>query len=94
MEVPPVSQFQWLSFCDGSRPKGSQFLGCAIVPGDNIVDAAFAAWALKCNPGGECVGHTIPERLIRVTPPEYVGRLLTRTEADALDRLWLEQIAS
>jgi hypothetical protein len=93
MEAPPVSQFQWLSFCDGSRPKGSQFLGCAIVPGANIVDAASAAWALECNPGGEVAGHAIPERLIRMTPPSYVGRLLTRTEAEVLDRMWLEHVA-
>lgn len=58
----------WLSFCDGSRPKGQQFLGVSVVDvteeeavdaalerpyGDRwVVAACKKAWAMECNPGG------------------------------------------
>lgn len=51
----------WLSFCDGDRPEGDQFLGAAIIPDCvNLVDAMQQAYAHGCNPGGEIAGYELP----------------------------------
>lgn len=77
----------YLSFCDELRPKGSQFLGGAIVPGDDLISAVKMAHVLGCNPGGEVVGHPIPEDIDARIPDEYRARLLTRAEIDTLATL-------
>lgn len=76
----------WLSFADGSRPKGSQWLGVSIVRGANVYQAAMNAYALGCNPGGEVAGEPFYEDEI-TPPPEYTNRLLCEADADALKRL-------
>ena len=58
----------WLSFSDLDRPKGSQFLGAAIVEAANFIAAVVRARELGCNPGGECQGGECP-----AVPPEYIG---------------------
>lgn len=68
----------WLSFCDRSKPDGSQFLGACIVLGKGIVDAAAVARMYGCNPGGEVVGIRLPTPM----DAEYLGRLLTDDELD------------
>lgn len=75
----------WLSFCDPDEPIGSQFLGCCIVPGADIVEAASAAWAAGCNPGGECQGNEIPEDKLHHCE-DWIGRLMSRADVDAFDR--------
>jgi hypothetical protein len=44
----------YLSFCDVDKPKGSQFLGAAVVFGDSPEDAVISAAFHGVNPGGEC----------------------------------------
>lgn len=79
----------WLSFADGDLPEGSQFLGVALVRGQNIADAARAAHVLGCNPGGEVQGVECREGTM--VPDEYANRLLTKGEALALDAMWKER---
>lgn len=76
-------QWWWLSFCDGAKPKGSQFLGCVVIQGCGIGWACHSAHALGVNPGGECAGYPFPAG---VEPPKsYRHRLLTRAECEQLD---------
>jgi hypothetical protein len=79
-----VSLF-WLSFCDDERPKGSQFLGVAIVHGIDPIDAVGAAWALGINPGGQVAVAEVVE-----VPVRFRGRLLSREEAGAVND-WIEK---
>lgn len=78
-----VEPLWWLSFCDASRPEGSQFLGAAIVSGPDIAFACMNAHALGCNPGGEVMGVQIPEGC--KVAAKWHGRLLNREECAALD---------
>lgn len=71
----------WLSFCDPDRPKGTQFLGVAIIQGYDIIEASQRAWALGCNPGGEVMGLDIT-RGIHTIPPKDRGRLLDKDEIE------------
>jgi hypothetical protein len=87
-----VSYF-YLSFCDANRPRGSQFLGASIVPGgdtgDEKYDLAIAireAWARGCNPGGEVAFRRVPEGVAAHIAPRWIGRLLTRAEAEEFGR--------
>lgn len=68
----------WLSFADESG-----FLGACIVPGADLIDAAGNAHALKCNPGGEVQGYAIPQEDRPFLERKWMGRLLTREEAEA-----------
>jgi hypothetical protein len=84
-----VRQHWWLSFCDTDKPAGTQFLGACIVgPASDIGEAAQLAWWLGINPGGEVAAQPIPQTLLGTTPFDYLGRLLTRAECDAVDKLW------
>lgn len=75
----------WLSFVDNDRPKGRRFLGCVIVPGDDVVEAVQAAHLLGCNPGGEVLGVPIAQSLDVRIGAEWRGRLLTREECEEFD---------
>jgi hypothetical protein len=80
-------QWWWLSFADGDRPEGQQFLGVALVQGRGLGLASSEAWAHGCNPGGEVMGMPFPDW---AKPPEgYTNRLLTRAEAEEVERLVL-----
>ncbi len=81
-----MSQLWWLSFCDGSLPKGSQFLGACIVPGCCLVDAIATAHLNGCNPGGEVLGHSIPGELAPRVKAEHIGVLMNREQAESFDR--------
>lgn len=71
----------WLSFVDDERPKGSQFLGAAIVEAENSLDAVRVAHHLGCNPGGEVAIRKFPPGVeVRA---EDIGRLMLRPEAEA-----------
>lgn len=78
----------WLSFADGSLPKGSQFLGACIVgQASNFGGAVLLAHSLGCNPGGQVVGFPILPEVEPKIPASYRERLLTRAEAEELDRI-------
>lgn len=74
----------WLSFCDPKLPKGSQFLGVAIVSASTMPDAIIKSWADATNPGGEVQGVKLPEE-VHSFVVQYTGRLLNATEARVLD---------
>lgn len=78
-----VSATRWwyLSFADPARPKGEQFLGAAIVDGEDLASAITSAWRRGCNPGGEVMGIEITSISDRVVE-SYRFRLLTRDEAE------------
>lgn len=69
----------WLSF--GSEVDG-RFLGVAIVRGTDIIDAARAAHALGCNPGGQVLA--VPVRRPGRITADFRERLLSRSEAEWL----------
>ena len=75
----------WLSFADGSKPKGTQFLGACVVEAPSFADAIQVAWAHGCNPGGECLGREIHSLLVPFVGPEWRDRVLTWKDCEALD---------
>lgn len=82
-----MTRLWWLSFADPHRPKGEQFLGVSIIEAPGFGAATLTAHILGCNPGGEVQGLEIHERFHHVLTPDYIGRLLTRAEIDALGPL-------
>lgn len=81
----------WLSFADGDRPKGTQFLGACIVEGGNSGDkradlraAVQNAWLHGCNPGGEVMSLRLPADV--QIDEGWRNRLLSRAECEAFDR--------
>lgn len=72
----------WLSFADPDKPKGTQFLGVAIVEGEDVVDGAAEAHRLGINPGGEVLGYPLPDGL--VVHEDFRNRLLDSLEAKEL----------
>lgn len=83
--------FFWLSFADGDRPKGSQFLGVALVSAPGFIEAVRLTHHLGINPGGEVQIMPIPPH--HAVPVEYQNRLLTREECAAVDELFAAQTA-
>jgi hypothetical protein len=85
----------WLSFCDGSRPPGSQFLGVCIVdapapsPDDEgraaLATAIVRAHALGINPGGEVQASWLCPLSEPRLQREWTHRLLSRAECEAFD---------
>lgn len=71
-----------LSFADPTRPKGSQYLGGAVVAATGPVGAVTAAHLYGCNPGGEVA--TVGPLPIDAIGPEWHNRLLTRAEVEAI----------
>lgn len=74
----PFDGWMWLSFADPHLDEGEQFLGVAIVPGANVVQAAVHASMLGCNPGGEVIGYPIPDEHL----PELELRCRLLSEAE------------
>lgn len=83
------SGWWWLSFCDRSRPSGSQFIGVAIVEGTDLLDAIRAASHLSddcgCNIGVEVSGGELPD--ITPVPEADRNRLLSRDRARELAKV-------
>lgn len=50
----------WLSFCDATRPPGTQFLGVVLVDAESLSEAITWAWLTGCNPGGEIRTMRVP----------------------------------
>ena len=80
----------WLSFADGRKPKGSQFLGAAIVSGNNFLEAVRKSHKLGCNPGGQVQGLPILNNLS--IPEHWLNRLLTRSECEQFNKEMLPKI--
>jgi hypothetical protein len=77
-----AKRWWWLSFADGNLPKGTQFLGAAVVEACGMAGAAFEAHRLGINPGGEVLGIEIPDK--GVPPESHRNRLLSREEVEAM----------
>lgn len=88
-------RYWWLSFADGGKPRGQEFLGACVVRASGFVTAIIAAKKFGCYPGGEVVGIPLTmtnEEAIAVffvfangdrrKDPAY--RLLARPEAEQL----------
>lgn len=65
----------WMSFADGSKPKGETFLGVVILEAPTLVEAHRQSWALELNPGGEMMSQEIPISEKEKYEP-YMNRLL------------------
>ena len=77
----------YMSFADGTRLKGDQFLGAVIVPALSLVEAIAVAHVLGINPGGEVLGHRVhnPETGDDIAVPErFQNKLLGREELEEL----------
>lgn len=73
----------WLSFCDATKPAGTQFLGVAVVRGLGLGDAIAAAHEKGINPGGEVMGMSWEgqvERRMGELLREYSNRLLSKAD--------------
>lgn len=74
----------WLSFCDVSKPVGSQFLGVCIVEADGPATAVQEAWDQGCNPGCEVMIQELIDEGV-LGHALHRNRLLTKEEAAACD---------
>jgi len=83
MAITKKKPWWWLSFADGTKPTGSQWLGGAYVQGDDIVEATRIAHFLGINPGGEVQGAELPESI--QLPDEAINRLLSKTDMERLE---------
>lgn len=81
-----TQKLYWLSFADGARPTGQQFLGVAIVEAQSFHEAVLASHGHGINPGGEVHGTQVPEGNEHLFPEDHKWRLLTKAEAVALDQ--------
>jgi len=80
--------FWWLSFADGTLPRGSQFLGGVLIEAESFVDAIERSHALGINPGGEVkgAGPSWPADEVGMEAFEkYKNRLLTKEDAKEFD---------
>lgn len=65
----------WLSFADGTRPKGDQFLGVAVVKANGLMSAIMETHVRGINPGGGISGSVVLD-----VPPDCLNRLMTKQE--------------
>ena len=66
----------WLSFC-----KDEQLLGVVILDASDMSEAVSRAWEMNLHPGGKTEGAEMPTGMFH---PDWLDRLLTKEEADAL----------
>ena len=86
--LPLVAPWHWVSFADGDLPKGSQFLGVAIVRAHNVGHAAAVCHERGCNPGGEVMAVPVPEKF-GAPPPEWDHKLIAdKAEIERLTKGW------
>lgn len=74
-EATEPEQWWYLSFVDGSRPEGQQFLGAAIVRARGMTGAIQEAHRRGCNPGGEVMAIATDAE-----PPFPKNKLLSKAE--------------
>lgn len=80
-ELPLPKTWWYMSFADPDLPKGSQFLGGAIVKAQGVATAHIEVNRLGINPGGEVMFMQVPPD-VQVNE-DYVNRLLTREEVES-----------
>lgn len=86
---------RWLSFADGKRPTGQQFLGAIVIDAPSFAHAIKACWALGINPGGEVVQMPAdPTKLAEKFPAELREKLLSRADLERLfdDLMTLDEL--
>lgn len=74
----------WISFADPGKPAGTQLLGVAIVPCDDLHEALLWARDHGCNPGGEVLGTKLAWPVAARIKDSDIGRLLTLRQAEAV----------
>lgn len=86
-EKPEYGSWFYLSFCDTTKPAGTQFLGGIYVKGWEIGEALTRSHLLGINPGGEVqfVGPLPHSKLVEMVREEDRERLLTKEEVTAND---------
>lgn len=77
-------QYWWLSFADPNLPKGSQFLGVAIVEASDFMMAVMQANLLDINPGGEVQGSPVPPENAAYIK-DWTNRLLSMEEIKKIE---------
>lgn len=60
----------WMSFCDPEKPRGSQFLGVALVDAASFPEAMTVSHMSGCNPGGEIQFVEFDDDLMAAIPDE------------------------
>jgi hypothetical protein len=82
LEADPLApeRLWYMSFCDGDRPKGEQFLGSLYIRGKSFCGAVSKSHLLGLNPGGEILFVEVPLDVASRVPEEWIGRLLSREE--------------
>lgn len=73
----------WLSFANGSLPKGSQFIGACMLEADSLMAAVLASHALGINPGGEIQALELPPGAD--VHPSWLGVLMDRATIEKHD---------
>ena len=73
----------YISFADGTLPKGTQFLGAVVVEGYGVSTAIQRAHELGINPGGEALTAAWPDH-VPLPAEGFRNRLLNRAEAEGL----------
>lgn len=79
----------WLSFVDPERPKGTRFIGVALVEADDFGLAVQLAHRKGCNPGGEVAGEPIPKWAWDAVLESEKHRVLTAEQAAVIDARWI-----
>ncbi len=85
LERDPTAPLQlfYMSFADGTRPRGTQFLGGLFIRAKSLTGALQASHQQGLNPGGE-VQATIVKAPIE---EKWIGRLMSRAELEEMDSL-------
>jgi hypothetical protein len=78
-ETGQPQQWWWLSFADGQRPEGDQFLGVVIVRAEGFMHAVQQTHRAGTNPGGEVQAFPLPDEAASEVEP-YADRLLSAAE--------------
>lgn len=82
LEAKNAEGLWWLSFVNPELPEGQRFLGVSIVRARGVLDAATKAHRQRINPGGEVASFELTGEPPLFIPEKYIGRLLTRAEAE------------
>nr|ABU51093.1 BpiB02 [uncultured organism Bio4] len=84
LESDPSAPLQlfYMSFADGSKPKGQQFLGGLFIQAKSFTGAIRASHQQGLNPGGEVQAAVVQ----RPVESKWIGRLMSRAELEEMDR--------
>jgi hypothetical protein len=73
--------FMWLSFADEETGK---FNGAVITQGEDIIEAIKRAHMLGINPGGQVLGHKIPQEAMKHIKYSQINCVLNKSAAQEL----------